>query len=97
MKVRTIERIGLMGAIAIAVVASAMTPAAAQDLTSGINNLMALLKGPFILAIATLAIIGVGLAWAFGRIQLHTAMSVIVGIVIAGSAASLAGKIVGTT
>jgi type IV secretory pathway VirB2 component (pilin) len=97
MKVRTIERIGLMGAIAIAVVASAMTPAAAQDLTSGINNLLALLKGPFILAIATLAIIGVGLAWAFGRIQLHTAMSVIVGIVIAGSAASLAGKIVGTT
>lgn len=97
MKVRTIERIGLMGAIAIAVVASAITPAAAQDLTSGINNLLALLKGPFILAIATLAIIGVGLAWAFGRIQLHTAMSVIVGIVIAGSAASLAGKIVGTT
>ena len=81
MKVRTIERIGLMGTIAIAVVASAITPAAAQDLTSGINNLLALLKGPFILAIATLAIIGVGLAWAFGRIQLHTAMSVIVGIV----------------
>lgn len=97
MKARTIERAALIGWVAVAVTASAISPAAAQDLTSGINNLLSLLKGPFILAVATLAIIGVGLAWAFGRIQLHTAMSVIVGIVIAGSAASLAGKIVGST
>ena len=97
MQVRTMERVALFGWVAFSATATGLAPAHAQDLTGGINNLLALLNGPFILAIATLAIIGVGLAWAFGRIQLHTAMSVIVGIVIAGSAASLAGKIVGST
>lgn len=97
MKARTMERLALFGWVGVSVTVAAIAPAHAQDLTSGINNLLALLKGPFVLAIATLAILGVGLGWAFGRIQLHTAMAVVVGIVIAGSAATLASKIVGGT
>lgn len=97
MKASTMERAALFGWVALSVTATALAPAHAQDLTSGINNLLALLKGPFILAVATLAFIGVGLAWAFGRMQLATAMAVVVGIVIAGSAATLASKIVGGT
>src|SRR5688572_27308788 len=51
----TVERTALSGTVLVWSADAMVHPAAAQDLTSGINNLLALLNGPFILAAATLA------------------------------------------
>ena len=92
-----VERIALSGTVVVWSAGATVYPAAAQDLTSGINNLLALLNGPFILAAATLAILVVGLLWMFGRLQLLPAITIVMGVCIAGSAATIAGKLVGGT
>lgn len=71
--------------------------AAAQSLTNGINNIIALLSGNFVLAVATLAIIVVGFLWMTGRMEVMRAVTVVVGIGIVGAAASIASSLVGSS
>ncbi len=71
--------------------------AAAQSLTNGINNIISLLSGNFVLAVATLAIIVVGFLWMTGRMEVMRAVTVVVGIGIVGAAASIASSLVGSS
>jgi type IV secretory pathway VirB2 component (pilin) len=69
--------------------------AAAQSLTQGINNIIQLLSGNFVLAVATLAIMVVGFLWMTGRLEVMRAVTIVVGIGIVGAAASIASGLVG--
>ncbi len=71
--------------------------AAAQSLTNGINNIISLLSGNFVLAVATLAIIVVDFLWMTGRMEVMRAVTVVVGIGIVGAAASIASSLVGSS
>ena len=84
-----------LGAIALL---SASQPASAQSsISSSINNIITLLSGNTLLAIATLAIMVVGFLWMTGRLEAMRAVAIAVGIGIAGSAASIASTLIGSS
>jgi type IV secretory pathway VirB2 component (pilin) len=55
----------------------------------------AITTGTIPVALATIAIAVVGILWAFGRISLMLMAGVVVGIIIIGSAATIAPQLVG--
>jgi len=85
---------GVMCALPVMVVARA---ASAQTLTNGINNIISLLSGNFVLAVATLAIMIVGFLWMSGRLEIMRALTIVIGIGVVGAAASIATSLVGSS
>ena len=85
---------GVMWALPVMVVARA---ASAQTLTNGINNIISLLSGNFVLAVATLAIMIVGFLWMSGRLEIMRALTIVIGIGVVGAAASIATSLVGSS
>jgi type IV secretory pathway VirB2 component (pilin) len=73
------------------------TAASAQTLTNGINNIISLLSGNFVLAVATLAIMIVGFLWMSGRLEIMRALTIVIGIGVVGAAASIATSLVGSS
>jgi len=71
--------------------------ASAQTLTNGINNIISLLSGNFVLAVATLAIMIVGFLWMSGRLEIMRALTIVIGIGVVGAAASIATSLVGSS
>ncbi len=71
--------------------------ASAQTLTNGINNIISLLSGNFVLAVATLAIMIVGFLWMSGRLEFMRALTIVIGIGVVGAAASIATSLVGSS
>ncbi len=71
--------------------------ASAQTLTNGINNIISLLSGNFVLAVATLAIMIVGFLWRSGRLEIMRALTIVIGIGVVGAAASIATSLVGSS
>jgi len=66
-------------------------------LTNGINNIISLLSGNFVLAVATLAIMIVGFLWMSGRLEIMRALTIVIGIGVVGAAASIATSLVGSS
>ncbi|MBS0546123.1 MAG: TrbC/VirB2 family protein [Proteobacteria bacterium] len=87
-------RAGMMCGLPLMFVAGA---ASAQTLTNGINNIISLLSGNFVLAVATLAIMIVGFLWMSGRLEIMRALTIVIGIGVVGAAASIATSLVGSS
>ncbi|MFE0758740.1 TrbC/VirB2 family protein [Inquilinus sp. NPDC058860] len=72
-------------------------PAAAQTFQGALNNIINnVFGGSTILALATLAIIITAIGWLLGMLDLRRAAITVIGIVVVGSAAELAGMILGS-
>ncbi|NVN28967.1 pilin major subunit VirB2 [Endobacter medicaginis] len=88
--------------LAVALLAS-LTPIAAQaqtvsggaDPTTMIKNVCTFILGPFGQTLAVLGIIGIGLAWMFGRVSMSIIAGVIGGIVVMFGAAYLGQTLTG--
>ena len=85
----------LIGMAAVFMVAS---PALAQSIdlnpvTSLLQGIIDTITGPLGIAIATLAVVGIGLSWFFGIIDFRQAMFVVIAIAIVASAATIVSAI----
>ena len=63
------------------------------DAATMLNNIATFILGPFGQSLAVLAIIGIGLAWMFGRVSLGLIAGVIGGIIIMFGASYLASTL----
>ena len=73
-------------------------PALAQAIdlnpvTSLLQGIIDTITGPLGIAIATLAVVGIGLSWFFGIIDFRQAMFVVIAIAIVASAATIVSAI----
>ena len=73
-------------------------PALAQSIdlnpvTSLLQGIIDTITGPLGIAIATLAVVGIGLSWFFGIIDFRQAMFVVIAIAIVASAATIVSSI----
>ena len=87
----------LFAVLAFAFVAD---PAMAQSIdlspvTSLLQGIIDTITGPLGIAIATLAVVGIGLSWFFGIIDFRQAMFVVVAIAIVAGAATIVAAIWG--
>ncbi len=85
----------LLGMAAFILVAS---PALAQSIdldpvTNLLQGIIDTITGPLGIAIATLAVVGIGLSWFFGIIDFRQAMFVVIAIAIVASAATIVSAI----
>ena len=76
----------------------AANPALAQSIdlnpvTSLLQGIIDTITGPLGIAIATLAVVGIGLSWFFGIIDFRQAMFVVIAIAIVASAATIVSSI----
>ena len=90
--------LGSLPAIAVVI---AGDPAMAQSIdlspvTSLLQGIIDTITGPLGIAIATLAVVGVGISWLFGIIDFRQAMFVVVAIAIVAGAATITSAIWGT-
>ena len=88
-----------LGIIAIAAVMLGGDPAMAQSIdlspvTNLLQGIIDTITGPLGIAIATLAVVGVGISWLFGIIDFRQAMFVVVAIAIVAGAATITSYIV---
>lgn len=89
--------------LAMAAVSSSMAHAATAEITNGtdpsvmIKNVCDFILGPFGQAIGVLGIIGVGMAWMFGRASMGLVAGVIGGIIIMFGAGFLGNTLMNTT
>jgi len=84
-----------LGVIALMLAAG---PALAQSIdlnpvTSLLQGIIDTITGPLGVAIATLAVVGIGLSWFFGIIDFRQAMFVVIAIAIVASAATIVSSI----
>ncbi|MGY6697723.1 MAG: TrbC/VirB2 family protein [Roseinatronobacter sp.] len=82
----------------MAAVLLAASPALAQSIdlnpvTSLLQGIIDTITGPLGIAIATLAVVGIGLSWFFGIIDFRQAMFVVIAIAIVASAATIVSAI----
>ena len=89
-----------LGIIAIAAVMLGGDPAMAQSIdlspvTNLLQGIIDTITGPLGIAIATLAVVGVGISWLFGIIDFRQAMFVVVEIAIVAGAATITSAIWG--
>ena len=89
-----------LGIIAIAAAMVAADPAMAQSIdlspvTNLLQGIIDTITGPLGIAIATLAVVGVGISWLFGIIDFRQAMFVVVAIAIVAGAATITSAIWG--
>lgn len=89
-----------LGIIAIAAVMLGGDPAMAQSIdlspvTNLLQGIIDTITGPLGIAIATLAVAGVGISWLFGIIDFRQAMFVVVAIAIVAGAATITSAIWG--
>lgn len=90
-----------LGSLAAIAVVMAGDPAMAQSIdlspvTSLLQGIIDTITGPLGIAIATLAVVGVGISWLFGIIDFRQAMFVVVAIAIVAGAATITSAIWGT-
>lgn len=71
------------------------TGASGGDIGTFIQNIISILNSNVIRGLAVISIIVTGIAWMFGHLDLRRAGSVIVGIIVIFSAASLVDLMVG--
>ncbi|MFG1298025.1 TrbC/VirB2 family protein [Xanthobacter sp. V13C-7B] len=83
----------IMMGVALTLVGHEPAFAQASGIQSALEQLISLITGGVGKALATLAIMGVGIAWMFNVIQLRTAGFVVFGIAIVFSAATIAGML----
>lgn len=89
--------------IGVAILAAAMVaadPAMAQSIdlspvTSLLQGIIDTVTGPLGIAIATLAVVGIGISWLFGIIDFRQAMFVVVAIAMVAGAATITSAIWG--
>ena len=95
-RARTVAMLARMGAAGV--MAAAASPAASQDLSpiaTMFETILAAMTGPIGVAVATLAIIGVGLTCLFGRVNFGWFGAVVVGVVLIFSADTIVGGFAG--
>jgi type IV secretory pathway VirB2 component (pilin) len=68
----------------------------AADIASVLNAFILMLQGNVVLAAATLAIMVVGYLWMTGRLEVMKAITIVLGIAVVGSAATIAQSLVGS-
>lgn len=73
------------------------TGGATGNIGTFIQNLIDLLNNNVIRGLAVLAVIVTGLAWMFGRLDLHRAGTVVVAIIVVFGAATIVDLITGGT
>ena len=87
--------------VPVALLATMVTTAAQAETGTGVQattmltNIASFILGPFGQSLAVLAIIGIGLAWMFGRVSLGLIAGVIGGIIIMFGASYLATTLTG--
>lgn len=89
--------------IGVAILAAAMVaadPAMAQSIdlspvTSLLQGIIDTITGPLGIAIATLAVVGVGISWLFGIVDFRQAMYVLVAIALVAGSATLVASVWG--
>jgi len=84
--------------LGVAALMLAASPALAQSIdlnpvTSLLQGIIDTITGPLGIAIATLAVVGIGLSWFFGIIDFRQAMFVVIAIAIVASAATIVSSI----
>ena len=84
--------------IGMATVFMVASPALAQSIdldpvTNLLQGIIDTITGPLGIAIATLAVVGIGLSWFFGIIDFRQAMFVVIAIAIVASAATIVSAI----
>lgn len=89
-----------LGALAAITVVMVSDPAMAQSIdlspvTTLLQGIIDTITGPLGIAIATLAVVGVGISWLFGIIDFRQAMFVVVAIAIVAGAATITSAIWG--
>jgi type IV secretion system protein VirB2 len=78
-------------------IANAQTVSGGASPATMVNNICTFILGPFGQSLAVLGIIGIGLAWMFGRASLSLIAGVIGGIVIMFGASYLGQTLTGGT
>ncbi|WFE77214.1 TrbC/VirB2 family protein (plasmid) [Roseinatronobacter sp. S2] len=84
--------------LGVTILMLAANPALAQSIdlnpvTSLLQGIIDTITGPLGIAIATLAVVGIGLSWFFGIIDFRQAMFVVIAIAIVASAATIVSSI----
>lgn len=84
--------------LGVAALMLAAGPALAQSIdldpvTNLLQGIIDTITGPLGIAIATLAVVGIGLSWFFGIIDFRQAMFVVIAIAIVASAATIVSAI----
>ncbi|MFN7002952.1 MAG: TrbC/VirB2 family protein [Roseinatronobacter sp.] len=95
MKLETLALAALLG---LATLVISVSPALAQSIdldpvTNLLQGIIDTITGPLGIAIATLAVVGIGLSWFFGIIDFRQAMFVVIAIAIVASAATIVSAI----
>ena len=88
----------IVASVGIIALMLAANPALAQSIdlnpvTSLLQGIIDTITGPLGIAIATLAVVGIGLSWFFGIIDFRQAMFVVIAIAIVASAATIVSAI----
>ncbi len=86
-------RAAIMMGLALTLVGQEPAFAQASGIQSALEQLISMITGGVGKALATLAIMSVGVAWMFNVIQLRTAGFVVFGIAIVFSAATIASML----
>ena len=95
-RARTVAMLARMGAAGV--MAAAASPALSQDLSpvaTMLTTIVTAMTGPIGVALATLAIIGVGLTCLFGRLNFGWFGAVVAGVVMIFSADTIVGGFAG--
>lgn len=95
MKLETLALAALLG---LATLVISVSPVLAQSIdldpvTNLLQGIIDTITGPLGIAIATLAVVGIGLSWFFGIIDFRQAMFVVIAIAIVASAATIVSAI----
>ena len=92
------ETLALAALLGLATLLISVSPALAQSIdldpvTNLLQGIIDTITGPLGIAIATLAVVGIGLSWFFGIIDFRQAMFVVIAIAIVASAATIVSAI----
>ncbi|MDD7972001.1 TrbC/VirB2 family protein [Roseinatronobacter alkalisoli] len=92
------ETLALVVLLGFATLLISVSPALAQSIdldpvTNLLHGIIDTITGPLGMAIATLAVVGIGLSWFFGIIDFRQAMFVVIAIAIVASAATIVSAI----
>lgn len=95
-RARTLAMLARLGAVGV--MAAAASPVLAQDLSpvaTMLETIITAVTGPIGVALATLAIVGVGLTCLFGRLNFGWFGAVVAGVVMMFSAETIVGGFAG--
>ena len=91
----SVRHVGATACLALAAAAGVVTPAAAQDVESLLQNVVDLLTGNTARLLAVIAVIVVGILWMFGLFDLRRAGVVVLGVIVVFGAAEIVDLLTG--